>query len=127
MTIDSTEAKIGRLMKKRENILLVLVPRLCLGTHCLRGSASLSGLRGGASRQPVPRQSLGTRILRLSDWRRRTAKPQAAFQPRQRMLLDQPLDDVEEHRRQEDAEECHAEHAAEHRDAEDLAHLRPGP
>ncbi len=33
----------------------------------------------------------------------------------------------EEHRRQEDAEHGHAEHPAEHRDAERLPHLRPGP
>ena len=45
----------------------ILVPRLCLGTHCLRGSASRArskhirkDSRGRASPQRVPRQSLGT-------------------------------------------------------------------
>ena len=49
-------------------IALPLVPRLCLGTHCARGSASSFDeqvawqlQRGRASRQCVPRQSLGTR------------------------------------------------------------------
>ena len=37
------------------------------------------------------------------------------------------LDDVEEHRRQEDAEQRHAEHAAEHGRPQRPPHLRPGP
>ena len=41
---------------------LSFVPRLCLGTHCLRGSASLGvTARQSLARQCVPRQSLGTR------------------------------------------------------------------
>ena len=43
------------------------------------------------------------------------------------VALDQPADDVVEHRRQEDAEERHAEHAAEDGRAERPPHLGPGP
>ena len=54
---------------------------------------------------------------------RRAAPPRRAEQPRvppSRSMT------YEEHRRQEDAEERHAEHAAEHRRAQRLPHLRPG-
>ena len=40
--------------------------------------------------------------------------------------LAQPDNDVEEHRRQEDAEQRHAEHAAEDGNPQRPAHLRPG-
>src|SRR5262245_48371166 len=42
-------------------ITIFLVPRLCLGTQCLRGSASLSPEQAEPARQSVPRRSLGTR------------------------------------------------------------------
>jgi hypothetical protein len=35
--------------------------------------------------------------------------------------------DIEEHRRQKNAEQGHADHAGEYRHAEGLAHLSPGP
>src|SRR5687768_12808612 len=47
-----------------------LVPRLCLGTPCLRGSASRVSTSNPTTQQaepalqPVPRQSLGTRTSR---------------------------------------------------------------
>jgi hypothetical protein len=44
----------------------LLVPRLRLGTHCLRGSASPDRILREAepTGQAVPRRSLGTRLLR---------------------------------------------------------------
>src|SRR5689334_17565501 len=67
-TIDSWREKFGR---------TTLVPRLCLGTHCPGGSASLCRSsvappsfaaivlipeQAEPARHPIPRQSLGTRI-----------------------------------------------------------------
>ena len=82
MTSESTHAKIGRSMKKRASTERsqgknILVPRLRLGTHCPRGSASLAHRRariidlalGFVQAEPagqcVTRRSLVTRGYRV--------------------------------------------------------------
>ena len=41
-------------------------------------------------------------------------------------VIDEPFDDVKENRREENPEQRNAEHAAEHRNAQEPAHLRAG-
>ena len=144
MTIDSTEAKIGRSMKKCE----ITVGRPPPGAS---GSPAWSGrLRAGsprriartssAARTPAQPPTTGPQAdaptpIRAS--RKPAADPEAAAEQagadppgrrgREQPRLAEPLDDVEEHRRQEDAEQRHAEHAAEHRRPQRAPHLGPGP
>ena len=93
-----------------------------------------------AARTPAapPAHSAQAAARRRSSPRQQIADPQprqAADQGRadparggrhEQPRLAQPLDDGEEHRRQEDAEQRHADHATEHGDPQRPPHLRPG-
>ena len=83
-----------------------------------------------------PGQYERRRALRPSTESRSQTRPvpQSSVEPTQRVAaaansrrFTEPQNDGEEDRRQEDAEQRHAHHAAEHGDPQRPAHLRPGP
>ncbi len=151
--MDSTAAKIGRSMKKRENT--AVKPHF---DRMRSGSSSGASSRpsGGAWPLPLPAAPFpftwttltgvggacplegaagraAARLLHnrpISDARRPQQPPRAApgvraDEPEHR-LFRRAFDDVEEHRRQEDAEQRHAQHPAEDGQAQRPPHLRPG-
>ena len=89
-----------------------------------RGAADLAAPRTSgttpscASKKPIPSPA--------SPAEQRGAGP-AGGHGREQPRFAEPLDDGEEDRRQEDAEQRHAQHAAEHGDPQRPAHLGPGP
>src|SRR5262245_51269466 len=66
----------------REVCLRALVPRLCLGTHCLRGSASPHGRCLDAHPQPKSRRTLPGPASPGRAWARGQAEPARQCGPR---------------------------------------------
>ena len=150
MMIDSTEAKIGRWMKKRENM-----GARCSGVRCqvsgVRCQAVGSAMRLGYAILVHPTASSCSSMRSSSDASRQARLPgrraslisiqshpkhapamhDAATRsaPRAsgtRGVAAQPIDDVEKDGREEDAEEGHAQHAAEDGRAQGPPHLGAG-
>src|SRR5262249_18365225 len=132
MTMDSTEAKIGRLMKKRENtvastqsvgLCLAHLPRVChWGVDRLRRPVGGVGAEarpvrqhrgdfgdgpGAAPATPAdnPRQPPGQAEGQNADDREQGTADDSGPGGGEQRDLDEALDDVEEHGRQEDAEQ----------------------
>ncbi len=123
MMIDSTEAKIGRLMKKFENkadcLSRARPVRAGHGWRWPRLVRYRTILPPAAAQPAAPACSVRTSSVKLRESRMalRGEQPRPA----------QPVDRIEKHGRQDKAEQRDAEHAAEHGGAQGLRISAPAP
>ncbi len=140
-TIDKTEAKMGRSMKKCEITRVPLhaaarsefgvVPDGLLAVAAQNHEGAKNRAGHGDSHLPCQRPARQPRQQKADGESQHRARGRRADEPdgtgREEPCLTQSLEDVEEDWRQEDAEQGHPQHAAENRRPQRPPHLRAGP